>query len=68
MWSVGCILVEVYVGEPIFHGLDEVCNFLSSIMTTCVMIMSYFDKIICIKGVADYQIDFLINQWNVTNK
>lgn len=23
VWSVGCILVEVHVGEPIFHGLDE---------------------------------------------
>ncbi|ESO11591.1 hypothetical protein HELRODRAFT_108864 [Helobdella robusta] len=24
MWSLGCILVEVHVGEPLFHGLDEV--------------------------------------------
>lgn len=24
MWSVGCILVELHTGEPIFSGSDEI--------------------------------------------
>lgn len=27
MWSLGCILVEMHVGEPLFNGTNEVCKF-----------------------------------------
>ena len=28
MWSLGCILVEMHTGEPLFAGSNEVCFFL----------------------------------------
>ena len=34
MWSLGCILVEMHTGEPLFSGKDEVC--MSVCVFTCV--------------------------------
>jgi len=28
MWSLGCILVEMHTGEPLFSGTNEVCFFI----------------------------------------
>ena len=28
MWSLGCILVEMHTGEPLFSGSDEVRHFM----------------------------------------
>jgi hypothetical protein len=34
MWSLGCVLAELYLGWPLFPGL---CHLLGVSMTTCVL-------------------------------
>ena len=38
MWSLGCILVEMHTGEPLFAGSNEVCMLLITHLSTVITV------------------------------
>lgn len=52
MWSLGCILVEMHTGEPLFSGANEVCLY------SYAFILCWVGNFFSFKYVVTLLIDF----------
>ena len=48
MWSLGCILVEMHVGEPLFSGANEVAVCARVLMCSCFFGGVVWGKVLCL--------------------
>ena len=52
MWSLGCILVEMHTGEPLFAGSNEVCILQSHYSTLTIVIVAGHKQYCCKFAIA----------------